>query len=118
VARDAERRGLEEELGPLGLVDTGVEVATAGRLRLVDARVAAPVVRDAGRPHLLAFHGRQEIVVVGTPDRRSAEPRGLDDAEGVGRAEELVPVEGKRETPGGFLEDDGLRGPVELHATP
>ena len=46
-------RVLQEELGPLGVVDEAVGVARLG-LALLEPRVAAPLVGDAGAPDLAA----------------------------------------------------------------
>src|ERR1035441_6494982 len=49
---DSMRRGLEEELGALGLVDAIVEAFSSGGFRLGHAGGAAAVIGDAGGPDL------------------------------------------------------------------
>ena len=76
---------LQEELGPVGVVDEGVDVARIG-LRLVEPRVAAALVRHAGAPDLGRLDRRQQL------ERR--ERRRRDDAAlAAQRGQRVVVVE-------------------------
>ena len=55
----AHARVLQEELGPVGVVDERVDVAGVG-LRLLEPRVAAALVRDAGAPDLRRVDRREQ----------------------------------------------------------
>ena len=72
----APHRGvLQEELGPVGVVDEGVDVARVG-LRLLEPRVAAALVRDAGAPDLGRVDRRRAASSAGERRRRAdARPR-------------------------------------------
>ena len=79
---DAMRRGLEEDLGAVGVIDAVVERAAAGDLRLLHARVAAAQIRDARGPDFLVLDGREQELLgkhgMGRPaaSEVSAQPRG------------------------------------------
>ena len=65
---------LHEELGAVGLVDEGVDVARVG-LRLLQPRVAAALVRDAGAPDLRCMNRCEQVLRgerLGVPSPRSA----------------------------------------------
>ena len=81
VGADSQRRArcpharggrLEEQLGPLRLVDQLVDVAHRG---LLDARRGRAPVGDAAGPHLLIVDGRQQL---GGGRQRSALQRAVD----------------------------------------
>ncbi len=57
--RAAHLRVLQEELRPVGVVDERVDVARLG-LRLLEPRVAAALVRDAGAPDLRRVDRREQ----------------------------------------------------------
>ena len=59
-------RVLQEQLRPLRVVDERVDVLDGA---LVDARVAAPLVRDAGAPHLGRLDRHQQLVRRGQLER-------------------------------------------------
>jgi hypothetical protein len=63
--------GLEEELGPLGIVDLVVDV---GLFRLEHAGLAADLIRHPAGPHLLRrLHRRQEGLPSGLSERQVLE---------------------------------------------
>ena len=59
------RRGFEEKLRPLGIVDPIVKVAAAGRFRFLDARFPAAILGDSGRPHFLVSDGSLQVMECG-----------------------------------------------------
>ena len=109
---------LKNSSGRAALVDAVVEIAAAGRLRLLHPRGAAAEVGDAGRPHLLRADRRAQ--------RRGREARALavrrileharEQRRRIVARDDLVPARRLRPEPAAFaLDDDAGCRSIQFH---